>query len=256
MSSPNTNRKIMLPKMCMKLACRNKEVMSVSGAGIGPVLHWPDVSATGMRPAACSTCASPSGPSVLCADEDDEVDGDEGPHHVRRRRPPERAVILKRHHHRAPFLSAIFARLPEHIARAFAVGVAAGDEQKIGQAIDVFQHLGRTLSPRLSLSSAISRSARRQMRAGEMQIGRRRTAARQHERFQRRKFGVKPVDFVFEPSDLRLRHRKPRAAGTFALAGRAQIGADVEQIVLDARQRGIERERRLRYAAARCRSRH
>ena len=73
-----------------------------------------------------------------------------------------------------------------------------------------------------------------------MQIGRRRAAARQHERFQRRKLVIEPVDFAFEPIDLRLRHRQPRATRAFALAGRAQIGADVEQIVLDARQRGIE----------------
>ena len=40
---------------------------------------------------------------------------------------------------------------------------------------------------------------------------------------------------------MRLRHREPRPARPLALAGRAQIGTDVEEIVLDARERGIER---------------
>jgi hypothetical protein len=61
MSSPNTNKKIMLPKTCMKLPCRNRQVISVSGAGMAPVLlPLPPKSAAGTRPAVrATTSASP-----------------------------------------------------------------------------------------------------------------------------------------------------------------------------------------------------
>src|SRR5580692_4423736 len=48
-------------------------------------------------------------------------------------------------------LSAILSRLPQHVARAFAVGIAAGDKQEIGQPVDVLQHLGADALARLVL---------------------------------------------------------------------------------------------------------
>ena len=50
---------------------------------------------------------------------------------------------------------------------------------------------------------------------------------------------VEPVDLAFDPVDLRVGDGEPRAAGP--LFRQAEIGLDVEQIVLDARQRRIER---------------
>jgi len=104
-----------------------------------------------------------------------------------------------------------------------------------------FSTSGVTLSSRFVLKLGDQPLGAPAHGAGEMQISRRRAAAREDKGSQRRKLGIKPVDLAFEPGHLRLRHREPRAARPPALAGRAQIGADVEEIVLDARERGIER---------------
>jgi hypothetical protein len=72
-----------------------------------------------------------------------------------------------------------------------------------------------------------------------MQISRGRGASRQNERLQRRKGGVEIVDLLFDPGDLRVGDGQPRAARP--LFREAEIGLDVEQVVLDARQRAVER---------------
>ena len=77
--------------------------------------------------------------------------------------------------------------------------------------------------------------------AGEMEIGGRRAPSRQDEGSQRLELVIEPVDLGLEPIDLRRGDREPRAARPLALAGRGEIGADVEQVVLDARQRRVER---------------
>src|SRR5208282_3503129 len=106
---------------------------------------------------------------------------------------------------------------------------------------DVFQYLRGDALARLVLELGDQPLGAPADGAGQMQIGRRRAAAWQNERFQRRKLSIEPVDLAFEPGHLRVGHREPRAARSFALARRAQVGTDVEQIILDAPQRRIER---------------
>ena len=75
--------------------------------------------------------------------------------------------------------------------------------------------------------------------AGEMQPGRRLAAAGQDEGIERLKLGVHGVDLVLQPLDLR-RHDAQRLLAALALAfGRAEIGAEIEQVVLDAGQHGV-----------------
>ena len=76
-------------------------------------------------------------------------------------------------------------------------------------------------------------------RAGEVQIGGGRRAARQHEGIERREFRVHRVDLVFQPLDLRVDNAQ-RAFAAAAAFRHAEIGAEVEQIVLDARQHVVE----------------
>ena len=87
-----------------------------------------------------------------------------------------------------------------------------------------------------------------------MQIGRGRAAAGQDEGFQRRKLGIEPVDLALQPGNLRIGDGQPRAAGPFF--GQAEVGFDVEQVVLDAPERGIERRVAGACAAAPGRSPH
>ena len=176
--------------------------------------------------------------------EGDDVDRDQRPGDERLDRLLERIVIPQRHHHGGTPLarSAILARHPQHVGRALVVGVAAGDEQEVRQPVDVFERggsdafaLGVGKRDHQALGAAADR-------AREMQIGGGGTAAGQHERAQRGETGVELVDLAFEPVDLRLGDGEPRAAR--ALAGRdvgvAHIGLDVEQVVLDARERRVE----------------
>ena len=74
-----------------------------------------------------------------------------------------------------------------------------------------------------------------------MQPRRRLAAAGQDEGLERREARIDAVDLAFEPDDLLVGDAQPAVAG---LAGRAQIGADVEQVVLDPRQRGVDIGRR------------
>ena len=80
-------------------------------------------------------------------------------------------------------------------------------------------------------------------RAREMQIGRGGRSAGQHEGAQRRQLGIERVDLVFQPLHLLGVDGEPRAARPLALVGRAEIGREVEQIVLDARQHRVDRGR-------------
>src|SRR5438477_179487 len=77
-------------------------------------------------------------------------------------------------------------------------------------------------------------------RSREVEMGGGRRAARQDEGPKRRQLLVERVDLLLEPRDLDLGHREPRAAGTLALLGRAEIGAEIEQVILDAYQHGVD----------------
>ncbi len=57
--------------------------------------------------------------------------------------------------------------------------------------------------------------------------------------FKRREIGVEPIDLALDPIDLRVGDGEPRAAGAFFR--QAEIGLDVEQVVLNAPECRIER---------------
>ena len=61
----------------------------------------------------------------------------------------------------------------------------------------------------------------------------------EHERPQRLELGVEPVDLALEPLGLRIDDGQPLAARPLGLVWGAQIRAEVEQIVLDARQHRV-----------------
>ena len=79
--------------------------------------------------------------------------------------------------------------------------------------------------------------------ARHVQRRRRGRAARQHEGAQRLELGVHRVDLVLEPLDLCIAHaqRRSRALLDVAALRHGEVGAEIEQVVLDARQHGVER---------------
>ena len=79
-----------------------------------------------------------------------------------------------------------------------------------------------------------------------MQLGGRAGASGQHERAQWREVLVELVDLIFQPHRLGFDHPQARMLGRFlAVAlGHAQIGAKIEQVILDARQHVADRGRR------------
>src|SRR5215831_516499 len=138
---------------------------------------------------------------------------------------------------------AILPRHPQYVVGAFAIEESAGDEQEIRQAVDVLERRRRHLLARLVGKLDHQPLAAPAHRAGEMQMGGRRRAAGQHERAQRAELGIECVDLLLEPRHLRVADGEPRAARPLALGliGRAEIGAEIEQVVLDARQHGVDR---------------
>ena len=71
-----------------------------------------------------------------------------------------------------------------------------------------------------------------------------RRAAGQDEGGERGEIGVHGVDLPFQPRHLRFDDAQPLAAG---LVGRGEVGTEVEEVVLDAAEHGVEpvRQRRL-----------
>ena len=68
-----------------------------------------------------------------------------------------------------------------------------------------------------------------------MQVGRSGTSARKHKTIQRLEFRIESVDLIFQPRDLFFRDSQQRLFRA-GLLRPAQIGAHVEQIVLDVPQ--------------------
>ena len=81
--------------------------------------------------------------------------------------------------------------------------MAGGDEQEVGQPVDVFQHFRRDALVRLVVEFGDQPLGAPANGAGEMEIGGRRASSRQDERPQRREFVIEPVDLGLEPLDLR-----------------------------------------------------
>src|SRR5262249_27734740 len=69
--------------------------------------------------------------------------------------------------------------------------------------------------------------------------GRGRATAGQDERLEWSKICIEPVNLRLQPRDLSIGHGEPRTA--WALFGKAEIGLDIKQIVLDTAKRSIER---------------
>src|SRR3984957_19802397 len=137
--------------------------------------------------------------------------------------------------------SAVLARPPQDLHRAFVVGVAGGNKQIIGKPVDVLQYFGRDALVRLVHQLGDQPFGAPANGAGEMKIRSGRQAAGQDEGSKRLKLGIEPVDLAFEPRNLRGGDGQARPTWAFALAGRRKIGAGVEQIVLNACERRTER---------------
>jgi len=123
---------------------------------------------------------------------------------------------------------AVLAGHPQHVAGAIIVPGTAGHEQEVHRRFIYWMPASLTGSSGLAASSTIIRSALRHMVAGEMQIGRRRRAARQDETSSAAKGSH---------SSCRCRARaarpgSPASAGAPPLpsrCGNRQIGTEIEQ---------------------------
>ena len=94
-------------------------------------------------------------------------------------------------------------------------------------------------------SATVSRSARRQTVRARCSGGGAGRAAREHERRQRRQRSLTSSQRCLEPRDLLGRDAQPRAlarrlAVLALLLGHAEVGAEVEEVVLDAPEPGVE----------------
>src|SRR6476646_10931979 len=134
----------------------------------------------------------------------------------------------------------VLARDPQHDGLALIVGIAGRDEQKIRKPVDVTECAAATRLLRRCRKRHYEPLGAARDRARKVQEACRLRSARKHEGAQRLKLAVQSVNLAFEPLDLRIRHRQspPRV---LAFVRVAELGAEVEQIVLDARDHGVER---------------
>src|SRR5262249_14851546 len=123
---------------------------------------------------------------------------------------------------------------PEHVVRTLVVGITGGDEQEVGQAIDVFDDRRRDGLAGLAGELDDQAFGAPADGAGEVQVGGRSGAARQHERGERGHLLVEAVDLLLQPRHLGIADAQP------LMPGQAEIGAEIEQVVLNARQHGVD----------------
>src|SRR5262249_50004679 len=133
---------------------------------------------------------------------------------------------------------AVLARRPEYVPRSLVVGITAGNEQVIRQAIDVFER-----GPRYALTRFVLKFDHEPLGTpangpSQVQVGRSRTAPWQDKGPQRGEFGIEAVDFLFQPGDLGIGHCQPGTARAFF--GQAQISFDVKKIVLNSAKGSVE----------------
>src|SRR6185369_13436764 len=97
---------------------------------------------------------------------------------------------------------AVLTGYPQHVSGPIIVHGAAGDEQKIGQAVHILN--GRSADRLLRVRGEFHHHPFRPATygAGEMQVCGGGGAAWQHKRGQRREMLVQAVDVVLEPFDL------------------------------------------------------
>ncbi len=132
-------------------------------------------------------------------------------------------------------------RHPERLGARWARR-AGEDEEQIRQPVDVRERGAVDLRPGRERHHLALR-APAGLRACDVQPRRDRRAARQHERRQRREPLVHLVAARLEPRDLRVVDPQPRplpgrAAILALLLGHGEVGADVEEVVLDPGQPG------------------
>ncbi len=135
-------------------------------------------------------------------------------------------------------LSAVRRRDPQHVPPPPRVGEPGGDEQQIRETVEIAQGLGVAAALRLDEGHGRPLGAAADG-AGQMQGGRGRRTARQDERGQGRERLVERVDLPLQPLDL-AGDDAQGGRGVAGLFGRGEIGAQVEEVVLDARQQRVE----------------
>src|SRR4029079_11792756 len=134
---------------------------------------------------------------------------------------------------------AVLAGRPQYIGGTLVIGIAPGDEQIVRQPGDILQRRLRHTLAWLVLQLDHDAFGTAANCARKVQIGRGGAAAGQYERLWWRELAIEPVYLTLEPSDLRIGHREPGAAGP--LLGETEIGLDIKKIALDAAERSIER---------------
>jgi hypothetical protein len=76
--------------------------------------------------------------------------------------------------------------------------------------------------------------------AAQVQIGRGRVASRQHEGAQRSKFAIEGIDLALETDNLRPDDAQGGPGLLAFILREAEVGADIEQLVLNAGEHGVE----------------
>jgi hypothetical protein len=167
------------------------------------------------------------------------VEKNEGPRHPLKANDSERRIVMKRNEHGST-LAGLTGR-PKYVSDRPGVDPAARDEEVIGKAVHVKQNDGvyllraaRTESDDEPFGAPANGSAKMKMSGGGM-------AARENKGAQRLKSGVQGIDLGFEARDLGRNQAKGGAAMSFRRLRQAEVGADVEQLVLDTGKHSIER---------------
>ena len=142
-----------------------------------------------------------------------------------------------------------FSGNPKHIRLALAVGPAGGNEEEIGEPVDIFER--RRADDFAVCPGKVHHQPLRPPchGAGNVQCRCSTAATRQDERAQRIEIGVQLVDLHLQPGHLCGDDPQWFVGQRLARIGRGKVGAKVEQVVLDAHQHRVERSEVLRILA-------
>ena len=125
------------------------------------------------------------------------------------------------------------ARLPANVLLALVIQKSRQDEEKVGQTIHITQdcRIHRLISEQ---AHHVAFRAPRNCSC-QMQVGRSGTSAREHKTIERFEFRIESVDLIFQPRDLFLSDSQQWFFRARVLRP-AQIGADIEQVILNVPQ--------------------
>src|SRR3546814_6720320 len=112
----------------------------------------------------------------------------------------------------------------------------SSDLQEVRQAIEIPHRLWVGPIPRREFGDQPLRPAN--YGAGSVELRRRHAAARQDKALQGIERRVDAVDLRLQPRHL-LRYHAQRALAAPAALGRAKVGAEIEEVVLDAREKAV-----------------